>query len=314
MTTTKTANMKLSLGPLLYFWERDKTLDFYTEIAQSAVDIVYLGETVCAKRRALRSSDWFDIAQRLTDAGKQVVLSTLALAEAESELSSMRRLADNGRYLVEANDMAAVNMLATRVPFVAGPHLNLYNSESLHTLSQCGAQRWVMPVELDKDTLSVMQKQRPPLMQTEIFGFGHLPLSFSARCFTARAHNLAKDQCEFRCRDYPTGMPLLTRDKQAFLTINGIQVQSAGSVNLVEQIHDLNDLGVDILRLSPQHEGMMQIIALFREAMEGHLPLEQASKALLPFMATGPCNGYWFGSAGMHWHPKEQQTLNADAL
>jgi len=40
--------MRISLGPLLYFWNRQTVLDYYNKIAQSPVDIVYLGETVCA--------------------------------------------------------------------------------------------------------------------------------------------------------------------------------------------------------------------------------------------------------------------------
>ena len=35
---------RLSLGPLLYYWPRQQTFDFYDEIANSTVDVVYLGE------------------------------------------------------------------------------------------------------------------------------------------------------------------------------------------------------------------------------------------------------------------------------
>ena len=44
-----------------------------------------------------------------------------------------------------------------------------------------------------------LQAQRPAGMETEVLAFGRLPLAVSARCFTARAHNLPKDQCDFRC-------------------------------------------------------------------------------------------------------------------
>jgi collagenase-like PrtC family protease len=40
-----------------------------------------------------------------------VVLSTLALLEAESELKRLRAICDQDDYLVEANDMGAVNLL-----------------------------------------------------------------------------------------------------------------------------------------------------------------------------------------------------------
>ena len=62
--------MKLSLGPIQHFWDRDRVFDFYARMAEAPVDIVYLGETVCSKRRALRLPDWLTITARLANAGK----------------------------------------------------------------------------------------------------------------------------------------------------------------------------------------------------------------------------------------------------
>ena len=84
--------MKISLGPVLYFWSADKLREFYREIAGSSVDIVYLGETICSKRRSLTLAEWIEIGEELQSAGKEVVLSTLALLEAESELKSLKRI------------------------------------------------------------------------------------------------------------------------------------------------------------------------------------------------------------------------------
>ena len=68
--------MKIALGPLLYYWPRDTVLRYYETIAETAVDLVYLGETVCSRRHELRLSDWLELAARLRAAGKDVVLST----------------------------------------------------------------------------------------------------------------------------------------------------------------------------------------------------------------------------------------------
>ena len=50
--------MKLAVGPLLYLWDRGTALDFYAELCDAPVDIVYLGEVVCSKRRVLQKDDW----------------------------------------------------------------------------------------------------------------------------------------------------------------------------------------------------------------------------------------------------------------
>ena len=60
-----TSAMRLSLGPLLYYWSRDDTLAFYAEAAHWPVDIVYLGETVCSRRSLLRLPDWLDLGEAL---------------------------------------------------------------------------------------------------------------------------------------------------------------------------------------------------------------------------------------------------------
>lgn len=294
--------MKLALGPILYFWKRDAVFEFYRNAAAWQVDIVYLGEIICSKRRELRRDDWLAIAADLADAGKQVVLSTLALIEAESELSYMRRLIDNGRFAIEANDMAAVNMAAGRVPFVAGPHINAYNAGTLALLRNLGATRWVMPLELRREALVQLQAQRPAGMQTEVFAFGRLPLSFSARCFTARAHNVGKDQCGFRCLDTPDGMPVLTQEGQSLLVLNGIQTLSGQSYNLIAEIEDMRRLGVDVVRLSPQTDGMAEIIAAFHAALAG-----TRGAPALP-LTDAPCNGYWYGRPGLDWVPYAPMT------
>ena len=293
--------MRLSLGPILYFWDRDAIFDFYARAADAPVDIVYLGEVVCAKRRALRSEDWLRIAEDLESAGKEVVLSTLALIEAESELGGMRRLCDNRRFPVEANDMGAVNLLAGRARFVAGPHLNTYNAATLAMLAAAGARRWVLPVELGRDLLAPLQVARPAGMETEVFAFGRLPLAFSARCFTARAHNLGKDDCGFCCADYADGMLLSTQESEAFLVLNGIQTQSAVTCNLVGELPAMRDMGVDVVRISPQSSGTFEIAEIFRGVLHGTFDPDSAGAWLAAYAPHGSCNGYWYGRAGMDW-------------
>jgi collagenase-like PrtC family protease len=293
---------KLSLGTVLYYWPRDILFDFYRGIAESPVDIVYLGETVCSKRHALSSEDWLDLAQRLEDSGKQVVLSSLTLLEAGSELSGLRRLCKNDRFMVEANDIAAVQLLKGKTPFVTGPSINIYNAGTLQMLAELGLKRWVMPLELSRDTLKDIQSQRPEGVETEVFAYGRMPLAYSARCFTARAQKLPKDECRFRCLDYPDGLLLSTRESDSFLVLNGIQTQSARTLNLLGQLDELKRLRVDVFRISPQYQHTAEIIELFRGCLNDGQSMADCQADLNKLMPVGPCDGYWYGRPGMESH------------
>ena len=286
--------MKLSLGPLQYFWPRERTLAFYREAARWPVDVIYLGETVCSKRRELSTRDWIDLAAELAESGKQVVLSSLALIEAESELGVLKRLVAEGHGWIEANDLSAVQLCRERgVPFVAGPTLNVYNHHALRLLMDDGLRRWVPGVEqghvLIRELREAMLADGGTLPELEVIAFGRLPLSFSARCFTARALDVPKDQCGFRCIDYPDGLPLDTREGKPFLRINGIQIQGEEITDLGPELPMLRELGVDVLRLYPQAEGMAEVVAHF------HL----ARRSPQPPPRIGARNGYWFGEPGM---------------
>jgi collagenase-like PrtC family protease len=298
MRDTKQA-IRLALGPVLYYWARDDLSAFYESIAETPVDIVYLGETVCAKRRSLRLDDWLALGERLVAAGKEVVLSSLALIEAESELKALRRLCANGKFLVEANDMAAVQLLAGETGFVAGPTINIYNQKTLATLARLGLKRWVMPVELSRDTLAAMQEQRPAGVETELFAYGRLPLALSARCFTARAHKLPKDDCQYRCLDHPDGMLLSTQDEARFLSLNGIQTQSARTYTLLAEMDDIRELGVDVLRISPQSRHTPAVIRTFADVINARRDCAEAEAEVIGYMPTGPCSGYWTGRPGL---------------
>ncbi len=292
--------MKLSLGPILYYWPREQLLDFYTQAAHWPLDIIYLGETLCSKRRALDLDDWLNLAERLQDAGKQVVLSTLALLEAESELKTLRRICANGRFLVEANDLGAVQLLAEQgVDFVSGVGVNIYNPRTLAILAERGLKRWVLPVELGRSSLAGIQRQRPAGVETEVLAFGRLPLAYSARCFTARSHNLPKDDCQFRCIDYPEGRVLSTKDQEPFLVLNGIQTLSARTTNLLPFLDELRQLDVDVLRLSPQPRHTETLVRRFAACLGGDDDPAQAAQALTALLPLGASDGYWRDTAGM---------------
>lgn len=327
--------MNLSLGPLLYYWSRDDVLSFYDQAALWPMERVYLGESVCSRRHVLRLPDWLALAEALAAAGKQVVLSSQTLIESESDLKTLRRIAGNGRFRVEANEWGAVRLLAEAgVPFVAGPTLNVYNHETLDLLVGLGAERWLPPVEMSRAMLAAVLAQAPHprsslprgtesrsidcgggalaaieapsesrrdatphRIETEVFAYGKLPLAYSARCFTARHYNLPKDDCQFRCLDHPDGLALATREGTPFLTINGIQTQSAGVYNLIGELPALRALGVASLRLSPQSRHMRRVVEAFHQALRG----DAVPADLAPLMPGPPVDGYWHGRAGLEY-------------
>ncbi|MGH1447998.1 MAG: U32 family peptidase [Pseudomonadaceae bacterium] len=287
--------MKLSMGPILFYWSRQEIMDFYANMAVQPLDAIYLGETVCSKRRALSLDDWLGLARDLrTATDAEIVLSGMALIEAASELSTLRRLCDNGEIRVEANDMAAVQYLSQRgVEFTGGPSLNLYNAYALDEMVGLGMLRWVPPVEVSeallRDLVCQARQQGLRLPEIEIYAWGYLPLAYSARCFTARAENRPKDDCAFVCQHYPEGLPLFSQEGQPLFTLNGIQTMSAGVTNLLAEYPRMDAMGVQMLRLSPAARDMEAVVRSF----------DQVRCGAEPPLAIDGCNGYWYGEPGM---------------
>lgn len=301
MMATRTLPVRISLGPLLYYWPRDKVLAFYEEVASLPVDSVYLGETVCSKRFEMRMADWLHIAKKLTDSGKEVVLSTCELIESESDLRTLRKITSNGEFLVEANDLGAVHLLAGKVSFIAGTYLNIYSRKSLEFFRGLGAWRWVMPIELSQAGLNEVLRDGDLNMQTEVLAYGRLPLAVSARCFTARYHNLSKDDCGFRCIEHPDGLTVSTQDGNTFLVMNGLQTQSARVYNLIDEVVNMIEMGVTHVRISPQSRDTAEVVAQFHAIAQGTLCDPDTKASIAPWAPDIACNGYWHGRPGMEW-------------
>ncbi|GGD77510.1 U32 family peptidase [Lacimicrobium alkaliphilum] len=286
--------MQYSLGPILYFWPKNQVEEFYQQAMQSSADVIYLGETVCSKRRELKTKDWLALARELAGKGKQVVLSTMALLEAPSEVKTLQSYCDNGDILIEANDVGAIQLLSEQgKPFVAGPAINCYSQHSLHRLLKLGMQRWVMPVELSRDWLEKILNGCDELgirnqFEVEVFGYGYLPLAYSARCFTARSENRPKDQCELCCINYPNGRLTRSQEGQELFVLNGIQTQSGQCYNLINDLAGMHNL-VDVVRLSPLSADTLDWLEKFRENENGQYPQ----------IVERDCNGYWHSIAGM---------------
>ncbi len=314
-TTIAPRRLSLTVGPVQYWWPRQRLIAFYAQVADGPADAVVLGEVVCSRRNEIKVEDWLALGRDLAAAGKQVVLATQILVMGEGELRTLRRVCEQSEFAVEAGDASALRILARAFehqplqrPFVLGPHINIYSREALEEHAQLGAGRWVVPLELGISAAGAINPPDAPVagpagpVATEVFAFGRLPLSFSARCFTARHYRLSKDTCAFRCREHPDGLPLTSTDGDAFLTLNGTQMQSAGVQCLLGEGAALRAAGAAGVRLSPCSHGFDRIVTGFDAVLNRGA---DAAAMLDDFTGLGLAgalvNGYARRRPGMEW-------------
>lgn len=291
--TPTTHPLAFTVGPLLYWWPRQAVMEFYGQVADSAADTVVLGEVVCSRRNDFKFDDWMALARDLQRAGKTVVLATQALLMSEAELRMAGRIVEQDEFAVEAGDVSALRLIAKaraqrpqRLPVTLGPHINVYSRAALVEHADLGVGRWVAPLELALDAVGrinpVADRVAGPAgpVQTEVFGFGRMPLAFSARCFTARHYRLNKDECEFRCRDDSDGLLLSSMDGTPFLVLNGIQTQSAAVHSLIGEADALRAAGVGSVRLSPCAQHFDRVLQAF-DAVFNHGANASAARAEL---------------------------------
>ena len=146
------------------------------------------------------------------------------------------------------------------------------------------SREWLSNVMAQCDELNIRNK-----FEVEVFSHGYLPLAYSARCFTARAENKAKDDCETCCIKYPTGLQVESQEGQSVFNLNGIQTQSGYCYNLVNDLPNMHDL-VDAVRLSPLGVDTFNEINNFRANEQGQNPMKIERRQ---------CNGYWHQLAGL---------------
>jgi len=294
--------MELTLGPVLFEWKRDDLLRFYDEVAGMPLERVYIGEVVCSKKKGLTAADMEKVGRMLEAAGKEVVVSTLAVISNEEELSLAREMAGLP-FAIEANDMSVVSMAAeAKKDVFAGPHIKAYNARAVEFLAGAGVKGVTFPVELPRD--SIRHAIENTGVRAEVFAHGRLPLAFSWRCYTSRAFGLTKGGCRHDCARFPDGMEVKTLDGDELFTVNGTSVLSTKTMTLIEFTGDLRDIGVAALRISPDSMHTGEVARLFRKRLDGGISPDEARAGVEEVYGCaeggdeGFVNGWYLGRPG----------------
>lgn len=304
---TRSHQTELSLGPVLFKWPAEQWRDFYFQIADEApVKRVYIGEVVCSKRTPFIEPLYDEVIERLQKAGKDVVFSTLAQITIKRDRKLIKEAAQRDDIMVEANDTAALPYLQGRVHMI-GPYINVYNESALSLLAKRGATHICTTPEVPPSALAVLiETGRAHDVTVETQVFGRMPLALSARCYSARAHERIKDNCQFICDEDPDGKTLSTMEGQPLVTINGIQTLSYTCLNLAREAADLRDMGVSLLRISPHSAHTPKVCRIFDEIVQGHITGEEALDKLAPLSLDMPfANGFYYRRPGYEWLDKK---------
>lgn len=295
-----TRTTRLTLGPIYFLWGEEKWRDFYLSVADEAsVDRVVIGETVCSKRSHFHEATLAEVIERLQAAGKEIVLSTLALATLDREMRSTATLMEQSDYPVEVNDLSGLGL--ARHPHLIGPLVNVYNGATARLLFGRGATTICLPPELPFASVEAICGALPE-RDFEVMAFGRLPLAISARCAHARAKGRSKDNCQFVCGEDPDGLPLKTLDRQSFLVLNGVQTVSQTCQVLLGELHDLGRAGVTGIRLSPQDCDMVAVSNVFRGVLDQKIDVASGIETLhRTYPGATFSNGFHHSREGAKW-------------
>lgn len=290
----------LSLGPLLFNWPADKVRDLYFRMAEEApVDTVYLGEVVCAKRLPFNQHYIPEVVERLQRAGKQVVLSTLALVMDKRDMDAVRAVVEMaGDIMVEANDLSAIAMLEGQ-RFAVGSYVNTYNESTLRYFEEKGARHVCLPVELSAESIRILAAaQKESTLEVQVFG--RLPLAIASRCYHARAQGKHKDGCQYVCEEDTDGMTVRTLDREQFLAVNGLQTLSYTYSHLLGEMEALRAMGIRHFRLSPHDTDMVEVSRIYRALLDRKMDAAEAERKMAELLPDASfSNGFYYGNEGI---------------
>ena len=246
--------MLVSLAPVRFSWSAKRLQHFYAQAADWPVDIVYLGETFCGKRRVLSWQQWQEIGESLVAAGKQVVYSSNSTHDSSMSIMQLQRMCKESDFHLEVADMGYCQLLQTRRrPHVVGHSINVGTKEKLARFAELGMTRWVMPRQANIDYLvadmrlaQVYDQERNFEVETSVYGM--FQSSASVYCTRDLDFNPLKD-CKVDCDIGKLSM--VWRDPQAV---------SEATFELHNQITRLAAWGTNIFRVVPNSADMGPVL------------------------------------------------------
>jgi hypothetical protein len=93
-------------------------------------------------------------------------------------------------------------------------------------------------------------------------------------------------------------MLLKTVDDNDLFLINGMQVLSAKTYCLIEQLDLLDSMSVEHLRIDASRDHGLELINIFDAALSKEISAQEAKEKLAPLAAHGLCNGWFWNEAG----------------
>lgn len=272
--------MEISIGPVPTNHGEKRLWQFYEEVAGlPAVKRVYVGEVACTKRDVFDRNLLLKVTDLLEEKGKEVVFSSFVLPTNQQDLDRNFTLAKTVKE-VEVNNFGMLQLLQERFykkPFIIGPFLNCYNLNTVRYLIDLGADHLVLDPDIEVPT--IVQIAQSGQISMEVIGYGHLPLGFSGRCYTALAFGDSRATCRFSCyRVYE--MPIATQEEQPLFLVNGPSVSSLNITCLLHRVNDLKRLGIKFLRILPVLDKVTEIVEVFDQVIKGEMQPETGVEKL----------------------------------
>ena len=112
---------------------------------------------------------------------------------------------------------------------------------------------------------------------------------------------LDKQSCQFVCGRDMDGKDVLTMDDQPFLAVNGIQTMGYTYTNLIQEMEEMEEMGISRFRLWPHSQKMDEIITLFSAVLKKEKAPSEALKQLSESVGYPFSNGFYYGQPGVDY-------------